>query len=90
MANPAVKNMRLLRPSVQSGNTALDLGNHPGMNDALFDEPFRLGRGQRRQKGIVLILNPRDIGQENELFGLEGFGYFPGNQVGVDIICLTS
>ena len=63
MANTAIKNMRLLRATVQGGKTALDLGDHPGINDAIFDEHLSLSRGKRRQEVVVLILNPGDIGQ---------------------------
>ena len=63
MTHTAIKNMRLLRPAMQRGNTALDLGDHPGVNDTLGDECLSLSRGQCRQELILLILNPRDIGQ---------------------------
>ena len=88
MAQPAVDDVDLLHPLLERFQAALDLGDHPGGDRAVGDQPTGLagGEGVDQALGVVDIdEDAGDVGEDNELLGTDRRGHGGGRGVGVDI-----
>ena len=89
MLDAAVDDMGLLCATAQSIDAAFHLRDHAAVDDALANQGVGLVGVERRDDLAVGPFDPGDIGQQDELLGVQGLGDLAGDGVGVDVVGLA-
>ena len=85
MLYTAVDDVRLANAAGQGVEGALDLGNHPPLDDAVELHGIDLTRAQGAHHLAVCSPHALDVGEDDELPRMKRFGDFSSNRIGVHI-----
>src|SRR6185436_5095872 len=87
--DPPVNDVDTLYAALGRFQRRTDLGQHTPMDGAVREQGVHLFGRQAGQELAVLVEYSRRIGQQNQFFGAQNFGQFPGDEVGIDIVGLA-
>jgi len=92
MGAAAINDVGRRYPLGDGPDAALGLGGHAAGHDAGFDQLAGTGQGHLADQGAWIVPVPQDaggVGEQDQLFGLEGCGQFARHRVGIDVVGLA-